>query len=90
MDKRSEVSVSMGQRNSITINGTTEYSYRPDTPAGVKAHILNVFESMKVCGVNATDVRALIELGIPVNTKPEDLEEWCLDWAADTFKDSEI
>lgn len=86
----------MGQRNSITINGTTEYSYRLDTPAGVKAHILNVFESMKVCGVNATDVRALIELGIPVinlmmkNTKLEDLEEWCLDWAADTFKDSEI
>lgn len=82
--------------NSITINGTTEYSYRPDTQAGVKAHIRHVFESMKVRGVNAADVRALTELGIPVinlmmkNTKPEDLEEWCLDWAADTFKDSEI
>jgi hypothetical protein len=80
----------------MEINEATEYSYRPDTPAGVVAHIRHVFESMKVCGVNATDVRALIELGIPAinlmmkNTKPEDLEKWCLDWAADTFKDSEI
>lgn len=81
--------------NSLEINEATECSYRPDTPAGVVAHIRHVFESMKVCGVNATDVRALIELGIPVmnlmmkNTNPKDLEEWCLDWAADTFKDSE-
>ena len=86
----------MKQENSKTINDTTECPYRPDTPAGVKAHIRHVFESMKVCGVNATDVRALCELGIPVinlmmkNTKPEDLENWCLDWAADTFKDSEF
>ena len=82
--------------NSMEINGATECSYRPDTPAGVKAHIRNVFESMKVCGVNATDVRALTELGIPVihlmmkNTKPKDLEEWCLDWMEDTFNNSEI
>ena len=82
--------------NSITINGTTERPYRPHTRAGVKAHIRNVFESMKVCGVNATDVRALCELGIPVinlmmkNPKPEDLEGWCLDWMKDRFKNSEI
>ena len=82
---------------SNTINNSMEhFDYKPDTPAGVKAHIRKVFESMKVCGVNATDVRALIELGIPVinlmmkNTKPEDLVEWCLNWVADTFKDSEI
>lgn len=80
----------------MEINEATECSYRPDTPAGVKAHICNVFESMKVCGVNATDVRELIGLGIPVinimmkNTKPEDLEEWCLDWMKDRFKNSEI
>lgn len=82
--------------NSMEINGATECSYRPDTHAGVKAHIRHVFESMKVCGVNATDVRALTELGIPVinimmkNTKPEDLEEWCLDWMKDRFKNSGI
>lgn len=72
------------------------YADSPETPLGAKSLIRNIFESMKVCGVNATDVRALIELGIPVinlmmkNTKPQDLEEWCLDWVADTFKDSEI
>lgn len=82
--------------NSMGINEATECSYRPDTPAGVAAHIRQVFESMKVCGVNATDVRALIELGIPVmnlmmkNTNPKDLEEWCLDWMKDRFKNSEI
>lgn len=71
------------------------YADSPQTPAGVKARIRKVFESIKVCGINATDVRALTELGIPVNlmmknTKPDDLEEWCLDWAVDTFQDSEI
>lgn len=82
--------------NSMKINEATECSYRPDTPAGVKAHIRHVFESIKVCGVNATDVRALTELGIPVinlmmkNTEPKDLEKWCLDWMKDRFKNSEI
>ena len=82
--------------NSMEINGATECSYRPDTHAGVKAHIRNVFESMKVCGVNATDVRLLSELGIPVislmmkHISPDDLEEWCLDWMKDRFKNSEI
>ena len=54
--------------NSMKISEATECSYRPDTPAGVIAHIRHVFESMKVCGVNATDVRALSEFGIPVIT----------------------
>lgn len=77
--------------NSMKINGATECSYRPDTPAGVITLIRNIFESMKICGVNATDVRALCELGIPVitiikkNIKPEDLEQWCLDWMKDRF-----
>lgn len=72
------------------------YADCPETPLGVKTLIIKVFESMKVCGVNATDVRVLTELGIPVinlimkNTKPEDLEEWCLDWMKDRFKNSEI
>lgn len=83
--------------NSNTTNNSIEhFDYKPDTFAGIKAHIRHVFESMKVCGVNATDVRALTEFGIPVihlmmkNTQPEDLEQWCLDWAKDIFKNSEI
>ena len=81
--------------NSTTTNNSEDCSYCLDTIAGVKAHIRNVFESMKVCGVNTTDVRALIELGIPVinimmkHTAAGDLENWCLDWIADRFKDGE-
>lgn len=79
--------------NSTTTNNSADCSYRLDTIAGVKAHIRNVFESMKVCGVNATDVRALIELGIPVinimmkHTAAGDLEGWCLDWLGDISED---
>lgn len=68
-----------------------EYADSPEAPLGGKSLIRNIFESMKVCGVNATDVRALCELGIPVTTiikkniKPEDLEQWCLDWMKDRF-----